>query len=59
MAQCSFFVSRRKLRMTTRSQMPAWQERLFIAMSGFAQDATVYFRIPSDRVVEVGTQVLI
>ena len=39
-----------------KSEMPRWQERLFIWLAGRAEDATEYFRIPSDRVVEVGTQ---
>ena len=55
----SFFVSRRSLRMTTKSELPRWQERLFIALASSAEDATTYFQIPTDRVVEVGTQVAI
>jgi KUP system potassium uptake protein len=55
----SFFVSRRSLRMTSKSEMPRWQERLFIALASSAEDATTYFQIPTDRVVEVGTQVAI
>jgi KUP system potassium uptake protein len=55
----SFFLSRRSLRMTTKSEMPRWQERLFIALANSAQDATTYFQIPTDRVVEVGTQVAV
>ena len=39
--------------------MPRWQERLFIWLAGRAEDATEYFRIPTDRVVEVGTQVMV
>ena len=55
----SFFLSRRSLKATERSEMPRIQERLFIFLAGSAADATEYFRIPSDRVVEVGTQVLV
>ncbi len=55
----SFFLSRRSLKSTDKSEMPWWQERLFIWLAGSAADATEYFRIPSDRVVEVGTQVLV
>jgi KUP system potassium uptake protein len=55
----SFFLSRRSLRTTLKSEMPRWQERLFIWLAGRAEDATEYFRIPSDRVVEVGTQVMV
>jgi KUP system potassium uptake protein len=39
--------------------MPRWQDRLFIALTRSADDATSYFQIPTDRVVEVGTQVAI
>jgi KUP system potassium uptake protein len=39
--------------------MPLWQDRLFVALARSAQDATTYFQIPTDRVVEVGTQVAI
>jgi KUP system potassium uptake protein len=55
----SFFLSRRSLRTTTKSEMPRWQARLFIWLARTAEDATTYFKIPTDRVVEVGTQVVI
>jgi KUP system potassium uptake protein len=55
----SFFLSRRSLRMTPKSELPRWQERLFIALAASAEDATTYFQIPTDRVVEVGTQVAV
>jgi len=55
----SFFLSRRALKPAPRSSMPRWQDRLFIALSRSANDATSYFQIPTGRVVEVGTQVTI
>jgi KUP system potassium uptake protein len=55
----SFFLSRRTLRPAAHSGMPRWQDRLFIALARSANDATDYFQIPTDRVVEVGTQVTI
>ncbi len=55
----SFFLSRRALRPAPRSGMPHWQDRLFITLARSANDATDYFQIPTDRVVEVGTQVTI
>src|SRR4051812_20299334 len=55
----SFFVSRRSLKPSSQSGMPAWQDHLFIALSRSANDATDYFQIPTGRVVEVGTQVTI
>ena len=55
----SFFLSRRLLKPAAQSSMPLWQDRLFIAMSRSANDATDYFQIPTGRVVEIGTQVAI
>jgi KUP system potassium uptake protein len=55
----SFFLSRRALRPAPRSGMPRWQDRLFIRLARSANDATDYFQIPTDRVVEVGTQVTV
>ena len=53
----TFFLSRRTLRPAESSNMPHWQDRLFIALGRTANDATDYFQIPTGRVVEVGTQV--
>jgi KUP system potassium uptake protein len=58
-AATSFFLSRRTLRRASRSQMRHWQEKLFIWLASSAEDATTYFQIPSDRVVELGTQIAV
>ncbi len=55
----SFFVSRRSLKPAAQSSLPRWQNRLFISLAKSANDASEYFRIPSGRVVEIGTQVTI
>jgi KUP system potassium uptake protein len=55
----SFLLSRRALKPAPASRMPRWQDRLFIAMTRSANDATDYFQIPTDRVVEIGTQLTI
>ncbi|WP_347268783.1 potassium transporter Kup [Paracoccus sp. (in: a-proteobacteria)] len=52
----SFMLSRRRLRISTRSRMPNWQAKLFIALSRNAAGASDYFRIPAGRVVEIGAQ---
>ena len=54
----SFFVSRRSFKISTRIGLPVWQDRLFIALARNATDATSYFQIPSGRVVEIGTQMV-
>ena len=53
----SFFLSRRVVRPDARSGMPVWQDKLFIFLAQNADDASSYFQLPTDRVVEIGTQV--
>jgi len=55
----SFFLSRRALKPAVHSGMPRWQDHLFIGLARTANDATAYFQIPSERVVEIGTQVTV
>jgi KUP system potassium uptake protein len=55
----SFFLSRRSLKASVSSGMPLWQDKLFISLARSASDATEYFRIPTGRVVEIGTQVIV
>ena len=55
----SFFLSRRSLKASRTSGMPVWQDKLFISLARTAADATEYFQIPTSRVVEIGTQVVI
>jgi KUP system potassium uptake protein len=53
----SFFLSSRSVRMDPRSGMRPWQDRIFILLARNADDASSYFQLPTDRVVEIGTQV--
>src|SRR6516162_4226228 len=55
----SFFLSRRVVRPDPRSNIPTWQDKLFIFLAQNADDASSYFQLPTGRVVEVGTQVTI
>ncbi len=55
----SFFLSRRSVRPDPRSGMPPWQDRLYIFLAHNADDASSYFQLPTDRVVEIGTQVTV
>ncbi len=55
----SFFLSRRSIRPSPSGGMPRWQDRIFILLARNADDATSYFQIPTGRVVEVGTQVVV
>ena len=55
----SFFLSRRSLKPSPKAGMPLWVDRIFIALARNATDATEYFHIPTGRVVEIGTQVIL
>jgi KUP system potassium uptake protein len=57
MMDTSFFVSRETLIATARPGMALWRERVFVSMSRNAVKATDFFRVPVNRVVELGTQV--
>jgi KUP system potassium uptake protein len=58
--ETSFFIGREKLRLRPRprrSFFRRWRDRLFILMSNNTLDATEFFRIPPNRVVELGGQI--
>ena len=52
MMQTSFFLSREKI-----VPVASWRDRLFAAMARNAGNATDYFNIPTNRVIELGTRV--
>ena len=54
--QASYFMGRRAFKMSARSALPFWQQRLFIMLSNQSSRAIDFFRIPPDRVVELGMQ---
>ena len=53
----TFFLGRETLIPSHRPGMALWRERLFAFMSRNAQNATTFFNIPVNRVVELGTQI--
>ncbi|WP_420360207.1 potassium transporter Kup [Agrobacterium vitis] len=55
----SFYLGRRKLVPDAKAGMPNWQDRLFIALANSATDPSDYFRLPANRVVELGSHVII
>ena len=55
----SFFLNRRTFRSARHQGLPFWQERVFIALSKSAADATAFYCLPSNRVVEMGQQMAI
>jgi KUP system potassium uptake protein len=55
--ETSFIIGREKLRARPhRIAFWRWRSRLFIALTNLALDATEFFRIPPNRVVELGGQ---
>jgi len=55
----SFYLGRRKLVPDAKSGMPYWQDRLYIALANAAANPSDYFRLPANRVVELGSHVII
>jgi KUP system potassium uptake protein len=53
----SFFLSRETLVPSGRPDLSPWREQLFIHLTNSALDATRFFKLPPDRVVEVGSRV--
>ena len=54
----SFFIARQNiLAAAGGGGMARWREALFAAMSRNARDAADYYRVPANRVIELGTQV--
>jgi len=57
MMQTSFFIARQTVISTPGEGMAPWREHLFVAMQRNARDAADYYRIPTNRVIELGTQI--
>jgi KUP system potassium uptake protein len=55
----TFFASREALSARKDEGMALWRDKLFLFMSRNATPATEYFGIPGNRLVELGTQVVI
>lgn len=59
MIETSFFLSRQTLISANPPGMMIWRERLFSWMLRNSESAMEYFRLPTNRVVELGSQVAI
>jgi KUP system potassium uptake protein len=57
--QVSYFLGREVLVRAMAPKMPLWRTWVFLIMARNAVPATEFFRIPSDRVVELGVRVAI
>lgn len=54
--ETSFYLSRETIIPSVKPGMTLWRERLFALMTKNATSAADFFRIPTNRVVELGTQ---
>ena len=52
-----YFLGRETIIVTPKKGMAPWREKLFVLMARNAQRATAFFRLPAERVVELGVQV--
>ena len=59
MMETSFFLGRATLIPKVGSGMALWREKLFVFLFRNAGSATHFYKIPSNRVVELGTQVVL
>jgi KUP system potassium uptake protein len=57
MMDTSFFLARQTLISTARPGMASWRERLFAWMLRNSESAMEFFKLPPNRVVELGSQV--
>jgi len=57
MMTTSFFISRAMLVSSPNPGMMKWRERLFLALSKNAMNAADFFKIPTNRVIEMGTRI--
>lgn len=55
----TYFLGRETLIPRLNSEMAFWREKIYITMFRNAGSATAYFKIPSNRVVELGTQIVL
>lgn len=55
----SFFLSRRTFRASPNAGLPLWQDYFYIAMARSAADASSYYRLPTNRVLELGQQFVV
>lgn len=55
--ETSYFVSRQTILPSVGVDMSMWREQIFAAMYRNARDTAYYFRLPANRVIELGTQI--
>jgi KUP system potassium uptake protein len=57
MMDTTFFLSRESIIATDRPGMPLWRDKIFVYLVRNSSSATAFFRLPGNRLIELGTQV--
>lgn len=57
--EASFFLGKRHIISDPKRGLPEWQDHIYIAMARSAASATDFYRIPYNRVVEMGMQITV
>jgi KUP system potassium uptake protein len=57
MMATTFFISHAMIVLTPNPSMVQWRKRLFLALTKNAMNAADFFKIPTNRVVEMGTRI--
>jgi KUP system potassium uptake protein len=56
MDQVSFFLGRETI-VATRNTIPLWQAKYFALLSRSSESAMEFFKLPPNRVIELGAQI--
>jgi KUP system potassium uptake protein len=57
--ETSYFIARQTVISAPEGGMSPWREHLFVGMSRNARGAADYYQVPTNRVIELGTQIMI
>ena len=59
MKTTSFFLSRRTFQASSKIGLPLWQDYFYITMARSATDASSFYKLPTNRVLELGQQFIV
>jgi len=57
MLETSFFISRQTILASGAAAWRIWRQALYVTMARNARSAADYFRLPRNRVIELGAQI--
>lgn len=59
MSSVSYFLGKRSIISDPKRGLPEWQDHIYIALAHSAASATDFYRLPHDKVVEMGIQITV